>query len=184
MDTRFTSIMTIGLGMIGSSFVMAYRAAYPDSYIIGVDISQDTIDEAQERGWINEGLLATDDLSEALSRCDLVMIATPVPVVPDYFCLIAENDFAGVVTDTCSTKAIVSQKRFFLIQKSIFRVILWLVQKKAVLKQHVKIYFRVLIGFCVLMRQRLLKTMRICMKCLQVLVLAWCRFLEIPTMKW
>ena len=85
MDTRFTSIMTIGLGMIGSSFVMAYRAAYPDSYIIGVDISQDTIDEAQERGWINEGLLATDDLSEALSRCDLVMIATPVPVVPDYF---------------------------------------------------------------------------------------------------
>ncbi len=110
MDTRFTSIMTIGLGMIGSSFVMAYRAAYPDSYIIGVDISQDTIDEAQERGWINEGLLATDDLSEALSRCDLVMIATPVPVVPDYFCLIAENDFAGVVTDTCSTKAIVSQQ--------------------------------------------------------------------------
>lgn len=110
MDTRFTSIMTIGLGMIGSSFVMAYRAAYPDSYIIGVDISQDTIDEAQERGWINEGLLATDDLSEALSRCDLVMIATPVPVVPDYFCLIAENDFVGVVTDTCSTKAIVSQQ--------------------------------------------------------------------------
>ena len=50
MDTRFTSIMTIGLGMIGSSFVMAYRAAYPDSYIIGVDISQDTIDEAQEHG--------------------------------------------------------------------------------------------------------------------------------------
>ena len=58
----FTSIMTIGLGMIGSSFVMAYRAAYPDSYIIGVDISQDTIDEAQERGWINDCLLYT-------SRC-------------------------------------------------------------------------------------------------------------------
>ena len=110
MDTRFSSIMTIGLGMIGSSFVMAYRKAYPDSYIIGVDISQETLDEAKERGWINEGLLASDDLSQALSRCDLVMIATPVPVVHEYFQVIADNDFQGVVTDTCSTKAIVSQQ--------------------------------------------------------------------------
>ena len=85
MDTRFTSIMTIGLGMIGSSFVMAYRNAYPTSSIIGVDISESTLDEAKERGWINEGYLASDDLSEALSRVDLVMIATPVPVVSDYF---------------------------------------------------------------------------------------------------
>lgn len=110
MDTRFSSIMTIGLGMIGSSFVMAYRKAYPDSYIIGVDISQETLDEAKERGWINEGLLASDDLSQALFRCDLVMIATPVPVVHEYFQVIADNDFQGVVTDTCSTKAIVSQQ--------------------------------------------------------------------------
>lgn len=110
MDTRFSSMMTIGLGMIGSSFVMAYRKAYPDSYIIGVDISQETLDEAKERGWINEGLLASDDLSQALFRCDLVMIATPVPVVHEYFQVIADNDFQGVVTDTCSTKAIVSQQ--------------------------------------------------------------------------
>lgn len=110
MDTRFSSIMTIGLGMIGSSFVMAYREAYPDSYSIGVDISQETLDEAKERGWINEGFLATDDLSEAFSRCDLVMIATPVPVVADYFKLIADHDFNGVVSDTCSTKALVSQQ--------------------------------------------------------------------------
>ncbi|MED9872995.1 MAG: prephenate dehydrogenase/arogenate dehydrogenase family protein, partial [Eggerthellaceae bacterium] len=114
MNTRFTTIMTIGLGMIGSSFVIAYRAAYPDSYIIGVDSSEEAIAQAKERGWIDEGMLApheaSQDFSQAMNKCDLVMIATPVPVVHDYFKLIADADFQGVVTDTCSTKALVSQQ--------------------------------------------------------------------------
>ena len=110
METRFNRIITIGLGMIGSSFVMAYRAAYPEAYIVGVDISQAALDEAQSKGWINEGLLAHDDLAEVLSTSDLVMIATPVSIVHEYFRMIAQYDFAGVVSDTCSTKALVSQQ--------------------------------------------------------------------------
>lgn len=35
---------------------------------------------------------------------------TPVPVVHEYFKLITDADFKGVVTDTCSTKALVSQQ--------------------------------------------------------------------------
>lgn len=110
MDARFSSIVTIGLGMIGSSFVMAYRAAYPESYIVGVDVSSETLDEAKGRGWINEGLLANEDFSQVLAKSDLVMIATPVPVAHEYFKIIAEANFEGVVTDTCSTKAVVSQQ--------------------------------------------------------------------------
>lgn len=110
MDTRFSSVMVIGLGMIGSSFVMAYRRAYPDAHITGVDISTKTLDEAKEQGWINEGLLASEDLADAMSQCDLIMIATPVPVVAHYFQIIADCDYQGIVTDTCSTKAIVSQQ--------------------------------------------------------------------------
>lgn len=110
MDARFSSIVTIGLGMIGSSFVMAYRKAYPESYIVGVDVSPETLSEAQERGWINEGILAEDDLSSVLAKSDMVMIATPVPVAHEYFKVVAEANFEGVVTDTCSTKAVVSQQ--------------------------------------------------------------------------
>ena len=68
MNTRFTTIMTIGLGMIGSSFVIAYRAAYPDSYIIGVDSSEEAIAQAKERGWINEGMLAPHEASQDFSQ--------------------------------------------------------------------------------------------------------------------
>ena len=64
MNVRFKSIVVIGLGMIGSSFAMAYRAAYPDSYIAGVDVSENTLKSAQERGWINEGYHVPAGLSD------------------------------------------------------------------------------------------------------------------------
>lgn len=110
MNMRFSSIVTVGLGMIGSSFVMAYRKAYPEAHIVGVDISQETLNEAHERGWIDEGCCATDDLSSVLASAELVVIATPVSVARDYFQTIADCDFRGVVTDTCSTKAFVSKQ--------------------------------------------------------------------------
>ncbi|MEF2846270.1 MAG: prephenate dehydrogenase/arogenate dehydrogenase family protein, partial [Eggerthellaceae bacterium] len=125
MNVRFKSIVVIGLGMIGSSFAMAYRAAYPDSYIAGVDVSENTLKSAQERGWINEGYhvpagLSDDDvegmkkakqeLAGVINKAQLVLIATPVPVAHLYFKLIAECDYQGVVSDTCSTKALVSRQ--------------------------------------------------------------------------
>lgn len=110
MNTRFTSVVVIGLGMIGSSFAMAYRGAYPESHIVGVDVSQKTLNEAHQRGWINEGYLADSLTADVLAASDLVMIATPVSVASDYFQIIAESDYSGVVTDTCSTKALVSQQ--------------------------------------------------------------------------
>lgn len=125
MNVRFKSIVVIGLGMIGSSFAMAHRAAYPDSYIAGVDVSENTLKSAQERGWINEGYhvpagLSDDDvegmkkakqeLAGVINKAQLVLIATPVPVAHLYFKLIAECDYQGVVSDTCSTKALVSRQ--------------------------------------------------------------------------
>ena len=53
---------------------------------------------------------ASENLAEVLPTCDLVMIATPVPVASEYFRVIADCDFKGVVTDACSTKKIVSQQ--------------------------------------------------------------------------
>lgn len=106
MDQQFESIAVIGLGLIGASFAGAYRKAFPDALILGVDTDSEAVDELLARGWISQGALSDDpDLAEKLNVCDLVMIATPIDVVPGYFALLAECDYRGVITDTCSTKA-------------------------------------------------------------------------------
>ncbi len=110
MKTHFTKVAVIGLGLIGSSFAAAYRNAYSDAYLVGVDSSAEALDEAKKRGWINEGHLSEEDLGTVLPGCELVMIATPVPVAHVYFQAISDCDFEGVVSDTCSTKKIVSQQ--------------------------------------------------------------------------
>lgn len=55
MGKQHESVAIIGLGMIGASFAGAYRRAYPDVYIVGVDIDQAAVNTALEKGWITEG---------------------------------------------------------------------------------------------------------------------------------
>lgn len=110
MKTQFDSVAVIGLGVIGSSFAAAYRNAYPEARIVGVDASEEALEASKARGWIDEGHLASEDLSAVLPTCSLVMIATPVPVAHEYFRIIADCNYEGVVTDACSTKKLVSQQ--------------------------------------------------------------------------
>ena len=106
MDQSFESVAVIGLGVIGASFVGAYRKAYPNAHILGVDTSREAVDELLARGWIDEGLEPGDPtLAEKLCACDLVVLATPVTAAADYFRLLADCDYQGVITDTCSTKS-------------------------------------------------------------------------------
>lgn len=106
MDQQFESIAVIGLGLIGASFAGAYRKAYPDSAIVGVDTAREAVDELIDRGWITEGFEPDDaSLVDRLCACDLVVLATPVTAAPEYFKLLAQCDYQGIITDTCSTKA-------------------------------------------------------------------------------
>lgn len=43
MSTRFTSVVVIGLGLIGASFAGAYHSAYLDAHITGVDTSSESL---------------------------------------------------------------------------------------------------------------------------------------------
>lgn len=106
MDRQFESIAVVGLGLIGASFAGAYRKAYPDAVIVGVDTSREAVDELLERGWISEGFQPEDDgLVDRLNACDLIVLATPVTATTDYFKMLAACDYRGIITDTCSTKA-------------------------------------------------------------------------------
>jgi prephenate dehydrogenase len=105
MDQTFESIAVVGLGLIGASFAGAYHKAYPEASILGVDTSQEAIDELLSRGWISKGYTPQDaELAQAFNTCNLVVLATPVSVAPEYFRMLVACDYQGVITDTCSTK--------------------------------------------------------------------------------
>ncbi|WP_282208941.1 prephenate dehydrogenase/arogenate dehydrogenase family protein [Parvibacter caecicola] len=103
----FESICVIGLGLIGASFAGAVKEANPAVHVVGVDTDAPTLAIAEEKGWADRALLPTDEaLADHLANsCQLAVIATPVAAVDDYFRLLADCGFSGVVTDTISTKA-------------------------------------------------------------------------------
>ena len=74
--------------------------------ILGVDSSVETLDIASNRGWIDQyAQLGDAALCDYLrSDCDLVLLALPVDQSLPYFELLAECGFAGIVSDTASTK--------------------------------------------------------------------------------
>ncbi len=103
----FRNIAIAGLGLIGSSIAGAIKKAYPDVRIFGVDTDPRSGVVAQERGWVDDACTPRD---EAFARfladeADLLIISTPVAAVDDYFQLVRKTGFAGVVTDTISTKS-------------------------------------------------------------------------------
>lgn len=107
---RFNVACIMGLGLIGASLAAALRQAYPSMVLYGVDVDPVTRAEAQRKGWVDQALGQEDPaLQKAVcEECDLVVIATPVPVVPAYLRMLAEWDYRGIITDTASTKARIS----------------------------------------------------------------------------
>ena len=103
----FKDIAIAGLGLIGSSFAGALKASYPDAHIFAVDPESRSGVVALERGWVDQaGTPDSPEFASFLSDdADLLIIATPVAAVDDYFKLIADTGFSGVVTDTVSTKS-------------------------------------------------------------------------------
>lgn len=107
----FSHIAIAGTGLIGASFAAAAREALPDARIVAADVSEHARTGARERGWVDEALAPDDAAFERFVReeCDLFVIATPASAAEEYFEKLAAWGFAGVVTDTASTKARISE---------------------------------------------------------------------------
>lgn len=107
MSACVTKITVIGLGLVGASFAAAYREQCPDSEVLGIDVSPETNALAVEKGWATAALAPDDPAFEQYVRsgCELVVIATPIAAVDEYFERLSAWDYRGIVTDTASTKA-------------------------------------------------------------------------------
>lgn len=95
----------IGLGVIGASLGMALRNSHPEIRVAGRDLGLETVQQAMEVGAIDEIL---DE--QCLSECDLVVIATPLRIIPQVVEEIKDKLKPGaIVSDVGSVKGWVMQ---------------------------------------------------------------------------
>ncbi len=107
-NSELMNITIIGLGLLGGSFGLAIRQAQAANRVIGIDLNQEIIDRACERGAIDEGHL---DSVEAVREADLVVLAMPVRTIIDTVSALADClSEKTILFDLGSTKAAISRK--------------------------------------------------------------------------
>lgn len=102
--TVFGNVVIVGLGLIGASIAGAIREAWPDVRVCGVDTDERTRELAVEKGLAEKAVDAGSFPALLAEPCDLVILATPACADEPYFKAIADSGYAGIVTDTASTK--------------------------------------------------------------------------------
>jgi len=98
----FRKVAIIGVGLIGGSLGKALKKHGLAKEIVGVSRRDEALSAAVQMKAIDEG---THDFKKAVMNADLVVLATPVHVVPAMFDKIAPHLKRGsIVTDVGSTK--------------------------------------------------------------------------------
>ena len=100
-----TTVAVVGLGLMGSSFALALKAARPDVVLVGSDADPSVVHKAVDRRIVE---VAHSDLS-MVDIADVVVIAAPIRALRDVFRKLAGKTPAKVVTDMASTKVAVME---------------------------------------------------------------------------
>ena len=104
MPVPFQRIAVLGTGLMGGSFALAVRTAFPGVSIAGWD-KPEVLKHARALGAIND---AQPELAAAMARADLIFIALPVGLTIERLPEIARlAPGAALVTDAASTKRLV-----------------------------------------------------------------------------
>ncbi|MDE3135606.1 MAG: prephenate dehydrogenase/arogenate dehydrogenase family protein [Acidobacteriota bacterium] len=107
MMPPFRRVAILGCGLIGGSFALALRRAFPEIAINGWD-RDEVLARARERAAIDDG---STDLGAACREADLVYVALPVEVIVHRLPEIAAAAPAqALVTDAASTKTAVCER--------------------------------------------------------------------------
>ncbi|MFZ5802989.1 MAG: prephenate dehydrogenase [Candidatus Omnitrophota bacterium] len=100
---NFRRIAIVGLGMMGGSLAAACRKRFPQAAILGVSRDPQALRTAVRKRWISAG---TRDLRVGISHADLVVLCTPVDVLPEYLRKLDRWARPGtLVTDLGSVKS-------------------------------------------------------------------------------
>lgn len=106
MSQLFRKFVIIGPGLIGGSVGMGVRAARLAARVVGVGYRQSSLDEALERGAIDEASLNAE---EAAEEADFVLLCTRVGLFAEMAARVVPRLTAGaVISDVGSTKEAVT----------------------------------------------------------------------------
>lgn len=100
-----TTVAVVGLGLMGSSFALALKAARPDVTLVGSDPNQLVVRKALERDVVSS---ANTDLS-VIEMADVVFVAAPIGALRTVFAQLAARGAGALITDMASTKASVME---------------------------------------------------------------------------
>jgi prephenate dehydrogenase len=106
MSAKFENILVVGLGLIGGSFAGALKSRSESTRVFGYDSSAESAEKAAELGLIDCAVNSGGDIMQLLrdSDIDLVFLAVPVDAFEEWFRIIADSAYKGIVTDAGSTK--------------------------------------------------------------------------------
>lgn len=108
MKYIFNTCSIIGVGLIGGSIGLGLKKSKLVNKVIGVGYRQKSINSAVKKGAVDYG---TTDLKKGVSGSDLVVVATPVSLIPQKLKEAIphlKND--AIVTDVGSTKYFILQE--------------------------------------------------------------------------
>ena len=85
IDCPYQTIIVVGLGLIGGSFMLALRERYPNTTLIGVDANAETVQQALKNRWVNQAYLQLADvpletLSSTSNTHQLIVLASHLSV--------------------------------------------------------------------------------------------------------
>ena len=112
MTVPFGKILVVGVGLIGGSVAAAVKANCPGVTVWGVDPNQSSLDSALAAGALDAAAQPGDAVVGewiAPGGADLVVLAIPVFASREWFARLAASGFDGIITDTASTKAVITQ---------------------------------------------------------------------------
>lgn len=103
------TIVIDGLGLIGGSIAMAIRRQWPDFQIYAVDVNQQALAFAKNRGIIDGGFNRIQDIAAA---ADVILLAAPVGTILAHMDQLADLSLKPevLVTDVGSTKLEITTK--------------------------------------------------------------------------
>lgn len=103
-ELAFRRVAILGTGLIGGSFGLALRRAYPQAEVVGWD-RLEIVERARAIGAVSE---TSSDATEALRDADLVYLALPIGLTLEILPTIASSISPdALVTDAASTKAVI-----------------------------------------------------------------------------
>ncbi len=95
----FRSVGIVGVGLIGGSIALTLKGKKSVRSIVGVDINEDNLSRALELGIIDEKCGV-----DCISKCDVVVVSTPVSTISKYVVEVLKLNKDTVVLDVGSVK--------------------------------------------------------------------------------